>query len=248
MFNLEIKKDDRQWLHANYPTLRTDKDSNECPKIAGLLKIDMVYQEGKPYVIKPEQEHIATGRRIQDEYEIDIIFKSSEHSDLPQVYEKGNRIASVAADRKLRLENLHVNPDGSACLCLNIQENDYLPNGFNLKDFFHILVIPFFYAQSYFEKYKIWPWGQYAHGTLGFFEWYLKLHDVTKEKVNEFIGYLSNRYDWQSLQTYLAPNKKVKGHHACLCNSSEKFRNCHRDVLHGIWKFKQDLIFHQIQL
>jgi len=133
MFNLEIKKDDRQWLHANYPTLRTDKDSNECPKIAGLLKIDMVYQEGKPYVIKPEQEHIATGRRIQDEYEIDIIFKSSEHSDLPQVYEKGNRIASVAADRKLRLENLHVNPDGSACLCLNIQENDYLPNGFNLK-------------------------------------------------------------------------------------------------------------------
>lgn len=194
------------------------------------------------YVIKPTTEHLTNGERIQDKYQIEIIFKTSEHSNLPQVYEKSNRIKSVATAKKLNLADLHINPDGAACLCLNIKERNYLPNGFNLPDFFHKLVIPFFYGQSYFEKYGGWPWEEYSHGVCGLLEeWCLQQNNTTKDGVERYLGCLKKRHEWQLLQKLLVPGKKVKGHYPCVCGSSKKFRNCHKKALLGLWKLKKDI-------
>lgn len=245
MFDLSIKENEKKWLRANYPTLKINKDRSGYTKVTGLLKFDMVlYPDDGSYVIKPNPKHLTQGQRIQDEYQIEIIFKNSEHSDLPQVYEKGGRIASVAANQRRKLEDLHINQglNGVACLCANIEEANWLPNGFNLQDFFNNLVIPFFYGQHYFEKNGVWPWKEFSHGLVGLLESYLKQENITKEKIEEFLSRLRKRQDWQSFQICLSSQKKIKGHHICLCGRPEKFRNCHNDALHGLWKLKEDII------
>lgn len=242
MFELVISEDDERWLNANYPELKIVKDKDDYPTIRGLIKFDMIfYQEDKPYVINPGPEHIASGQRIQDEYQIEIVLKSSKHSNLPQVYERGERLKSIVADKQLKLTDLHINPEEAACLCLNIEAENYLPNGFTLQEFFNFLVIPFFYAQSYFEKNNSWPWGQYSHGSVGIFEWCSNQSNVPVDIIRELLDDLKRLPDWEKVQPYLDPKKKVKGHYDCLCESKRKFRNCHEDALHGIWKLKQDM-------
>lgn len=249
MFNLELKGDDRQWLHTNYPTLKIEKNDERFPRITGVLRFDMVfYQEGKPYVIKPNLQSLAGGYRIQDEYLIEIVLTTSKHSYLPQVYEKGSRINQVIERKKLKPEDFHINPNGAACLCLNIQEKDFLPNGFNLEDFFQYLVIPFFYAQSYFEKNESWPWGQYGHGICGLLEWYLKQTNITKSEIEVFLKYVDAQSDGKLLKNLLPEKKEIKGHHDCVCGSTLRFRNCHKDALLGVWKLKQEIKKLDIQL
>lgn len=248
MFELVISEGDERWLNANYPELKIVTDKDNYPAIEGLLKFDMVfYHEDESSVINPEPEHLASGQRIQDEFHIEIILKNSSHSNLPQVYERGERLNSVAVDRQLKLTDLHINPEGAACLCLNIEEENYLPNGFTLQEFFNSLVVPFFYAQSYFEKNNSWPWGQYSHGSVGIFEWCFKQPDMTADIIREPLDRLKRLADWDKVQTYLDPKKKVKGHYDCLCGSKRKFRNCHEDALAGIWKLKQDMVTYSMQ-
>lgn len=243
MFELVISEDDERWLNANYPELKIGKDNVDYPPaIKGLIKFDMVfYHEDEPYVINPGPEHFASGYRIQDEYQIEIVLKSSEHSNLPQVFERGGRLESVVVDRDLKLTDLHINPEGVACLCLSIEEENYLPNGFTLQEFFNSLVIPFFYAQSYFEKNNSWPWGQYGHGSIGIFEWCSNQSNITEDKVRELLDRLKRLTDWKKVQPYLDVKKKVKGHYDCLCGSKRKFRNCHEEALYGMRKMKQNM-------
>lgn len=241
---LTLEKSDTDWLLANYPELQIKKGGDKIHVIEGVLCFDMVfYDRSGTYVIKPETEHLKEGHRIQDKYKIEIIIKPSEHSNLPQVYERGNRIDAVAKSRNLKMEDLHINTGGIACLCLNIQEEDYLPNGFNVADFLNNLVIPFFYAQSFFEKTGTWKWGQRGHGSIAFFEWYLKQEVTSKEKVEKLIVHLKKRGDWVKLQSRLLLSTEIKGHHECLCGNKEnlRFRNCHKDALHGLWKLKKDI-------
>lgn len=248
MFNLVLHQVDEKWLHANYPGLRVEND-NGVFRIIGTLKFDMVfYREGEPYVIKPEEKHLTHGYRIQDEYQLEIVLNTSKHSQLPQVYERGGRIHLLAEQKKLKLEDLHINPTDAACLCLNVQEKDYLPNGFNLKDFFEYLVIPFFYAQSYFEKNESWPWGQYGHGICGLLEWFLKQTNITKSEIEVFLKYVDAQSDGKLLKNLLPEKKEIKGHHDCVCGSTLRFRNCHKDALLGVWKLKQEIKKLDIQL
>lgn len=222
--------------------MKIGRDKDGYVKIKGALVFDMVLaDDGQSYVIKPGPEHILGGQRVQDKYQIEVIFKTSEHSNLPQVYEKDDRIKSVSSAKNRRLEDLHINPNGAACLCLNVAEREYLPNGFNLPDFFHNLVIPFFYGQSYFEKNEVWPGDQYSHGVVGLLEGFLEKKDVLKEDVESFIGYLKSRQEWQFIQRVLISKKRVKGHYPCICGSSKKFRSCHKNALHGLWKLRQTI-------
>ena len=117
-----------------------------------------------------------------------------------------------------------------------------LPNGFNLRDFFYNLLIPFFYQQSYFEANNIWPWGEYAHGILGLFEWYSKIGAITKTDLQVFINRLSQYPQWESIKIKLTQKEGIKGHHNCICGSSKRLRDCHPNVWRGLWKLNQDII------
>lgn len=242
MLDLTLNDNDKEWLQAHYPSLKVHVKDKKLFEIIGSLRFSMAFSgEGKPYVIDPPPNN-NEGVKIEDEYKVRIELRGSEFSNLPQVYESDDRLEKIVRDRNLKLEDLHINPSGAACLCIQQEETDNLPSGFNLKDFFNNLVIPFFYAQSYFEKNNTWPWGQYSHGVWGLVEWYLKQKNPTKQATEDFLDRLK-RYsrEWQLLVKWLAPKYRVKGHHQCACGSSEKFRNCHKDVLHGVWKLKETI-------
>ena len=237
-----VTEKDRQWVQNRFP----DLDFQEGPPLAlhGNLEFDMLYDlTKKQYVINLDKETQYRGERIRDSYDIEIQFKTSEFSSLPQVYERGGRIDKAATDRKVDRIELHINPNGAACLCLKFQEHQYLPNGFNLPDYFHNLVIPFFYAQSYFEKYDKWPWGEYSHGDLGYLEGYGENSESPPVKiVLEFIALCKRCERWSLYQKLLQKKGRLKPHHyLCFCDSGRKIRKCHPKVFKGLMKLKSDL-------
>jgi hypothetical protein len=242
MFDLTPKDEDEKWLHKHYPTLKIQKRNDGVSEIVGPFTFSMAFQsEGKPYVINPAPDY-TDGTKIEDGYQIRIELHGSEFSDLPQVYETGLRLKKVAENRNLRQEDLHINPSGAACLCIRPEESSNLPDGFSLENFFNILLVPFFYAQSYFEKNNSWPWGQYSHGVWGFIEWYLRQEKPISTKTDDLLQRLQ-RYgnEWTKIKTVLAPKYRIKGHHNCICGKMEKMRNCHPEVLRGFWRLKQDM-------
>jgi len=220
--------------------------------LAGTLKFDALYDPGKDQcVINPGERAGFHGERIQDSYEIKIRFETSEYSDLPQVYETAGRIDRIAQERKKKRTDLHIQPSGAACLCLKMQENEYLPNGFNLPDYFCKLVIPFFYGQSYFEKHGKWPWGEYSHGELGYLEGYGEIgEDVTIESVLDCIELLKKcGRKWAFYESQL---RKVGGlnvhRYLCFCGSGKKIRKCHLRAFRGLSKLKEDIKRFSIQI
>jgi len=242
MFDLTLKDEDEKWLHKHYSTLKIQKRNDGVSEIVGPFTFSMVFQsEGKPYVINPAPDY-TDGTKIEDGYQIRIELHGSEFSDLPQVYETGLRLKKVAENRNLRQEDLHINPSGAACLCIRPEESSNLPDGFSLENFFNILLVPFFYAQSYFEKNNSWPWGQYSHGVWGFIEWYLGQEKPTAGTLEDLLERLQ-KYgnEWAKIKPALAPKHRIKGHHDCICGKIEKMRNCHPEVLRGLWKLKQDM-------
>ena len=63
-----------------------------------------------------------------------------------------------------------------------------------------------------------WPFGQWAHGAKGIFQFYRELLKTSDLRV--ITTYLD----------YLAA-KKVKGHRACPCRNGKKLRDCHFDQI-----------------
>lgn len=240
MFDLSINEDDQSWLQANYPGLKIYRNNVGVVEIVGTLSFSMIFLKEGGYVINPAPD-FAGGLKIEDEYQIRVELKKSSVSDLPQVYETGSRINDVAERRKLKLEDLHVNPNGAACLCIKPEEIQNLSEGFNLKDFFNNLVIPFFYAQSYFETMSGWPWGEYGHGITGLIEWYRDQRHFSTSDANVFLSGMKKYKDWPSYEARLRLRRGIKGHHDCVCGSNKRFRDCHKKVLEGLWKLKNDL-------
>lgn len=225
MFNLDIQQKDKDWLKNNYPALLVKSDN----EISGSLVFKAVFE------INGETVEIA------DKYEVRIVLDKSIYSDLPQVFETSSRIKKVAKQRKVSMADLHVNPTGTSCLCFKLKEPEYLPNGFNLEDFFNNLVIPFFYGQSYFEQHGVWPWEQYAHGVTAFFEWYIEQKGMTRGELMVFINAVKESYSGIELNRVFDRKNVVKGHHLCICGSLRKYRKCHNKALLGLWKLKKDI-------
>lgn len=249
MFNLTINNEDKQWLQDNYPTLKIQDGRDGIIEIVGVLSFNMAFLgQGKPYIINPPGDY-SEGIKIQDKYQIRIELKKSDFSDLPQVYEIGSRLNNIAQSRNLRTVDLHINPSGAVCLCIKPEEAGYLPSGFNLRDFFQNLVIPFFYAQSYFEKNNSWPWGQYSHGGIGLIEWYLRNQNQGPEVIKELFDRLKrDKNCWPMFQRLLRSKNAIKGHTECICGKKEKLRDCHPEIFKGIWKLKQDIKALKIQI
>jgi hypothetical protein len=72
----------------------------------------------------------------------------------------------------------------------------------------------FFLAQTMVEEGDPWPFGQWAHGTKGIFQFYRELLQTPDLRViTTYLDYLSA--------------KKLKGHWPCPCRGGQKLRDCH---------------------
>ncbi len=247
MFNLTLTSKDKKWLSREHPSLKISNVSG-IAKLSGKLKFDMVY-EGKEnrYIIFPEK-YVGTGVRIKDEYEIKVLFQKGNVSELPQVFETGLRIKNLAKKKKLPPSDLHINGDGSVCLCVASKEKEYFPEGFNIKIFINQLVIPFFYEQTFFRRYGSWPWGEYGHGILGIFESYNEKQKVNKPDIEEALRALRLVSEWDLIGVKFKGKDQIKGHMICFCGRDMKIRECHPTAFAGMWKFKNDLAKFKISL
>lgn len=243
-----ISDNEKDWLQANYPEMVFVYEADDLT-IVGRLSFDMVFQGlGKPYIINPDSGSEYSGTRIQDTYQVKIALRSCEYSNLPQVYEIGSRIEMLRQALGLRLADFHINENGAACLCIKTEEEEKLPNGFNLQDFIYRLVIPFFFAQSYVEKYGTWPWGQYSHGDLGLLEWFANQDQMTEEGIGRFLEMLQKNPRWNNVRTEIWKRGGIKGHHRCICGNKSPYRRCHPNVLRGLWKLRQDVVRFSLQI
>jgi hypothetical protein len=233
------------WLKEYYPGLRFIKRNSGI--IAGNLHFDMFYDEANAkYIINPDSDCHPPSMRIRDSYQIEITFQNSEQ-DLPIVKETGRRIETVAQANNLSMLDFHINNDGSACLCFIFDKYTYLPNGFNIRDFMHNLLVPFFYAQSFYERDHRWPWGEYEHGLFALFQWYAERKEaITIDGLNQCIDYIKRCKNIKGYKvptlilTLLKQKDNIKGHQPCVCGSNIKFRNCHPRIFNGLWKMKKD--------
>ena len=240
MFNLKFSSDDRKWLSKEHPSLKVEENI-ESTTVSGRLNFEMTYEPDSGKFLVFPKSHKGKGVLIKDQYKIRIVVPKTTTPDLPKVYAIGSRITKVAKQKSLPTYDLHFNFDDSACLYVAGKENEYFPNNFDFRIFINQLVIPYFYAQSYFQKFDEWPWGEYAHGILGMFEWYNEQKNPTESNIKQMLERLKMADDWKTISGMFKEGNWVKGHTSCLCRSGNKIRDCHNAALSGMWKFGEDL-------
>ena len=226
-----ISSDEISWLQANYPDLYFDA-GQRC--ISGELSFRMFYSEqlGDGYIVNPDESFEGQdGTLIEDVYEIDIRLNDSKA--LPEVREVGGRIVKSLLEWNIEdPSDLHIHPNGALCLCVETEIEKNLPNGFNLRDFFWNLLIPFFFYQSYFERFGREPWPGYGHGDIGVLESF-----QNRVKLDNHLSYTTIHSYLESLskQTRMRihENVEAKGHHRCLCGSKKIIRKCHKKAMYG---------------
>lgn len=223
------------FLLLNYPGL-SFTTANE---IVGELKFRAFYDKVKCLIlINPaliSNDHYL----IEDTYSINIKLPDDPEKFLPLVYETGNRI--VESGKKYNItdfRDLHIYKDGSSvCLCPQPQFIERILNGKSksLPLLIDELIIPFFYQQSYFERYGDWPIKNFSHGYPAIFEYYLrkKNNDENNNQLQLRLCIASlktlaqtepNKY----LVTLVESRKAIKSTSKCFCGSGRKYKKCHR--------------------
>jgi len=239
-FDLTVKEEDRRWISANHPALTFSFGQDGVLDLSGDLNFRMLYKADKSgSIINPAEEHLSLGLLIKDSYQIKIKFKKGRDSNLPEVSETGLRIETSSQKWNRDKEDLHAYTDNVCCLCMKMEERENLPIGFNLPDFFHNLLTPFFYAQSYFEENGSWPWGDYSHGVYGAFEWYFRKDKLSDEEKIEFIDFLKEKKVWVRTKELLSKGP-IKADSSCICGR-RKIKSCHPNVLLALWKMSRNM-------
>ncbi|MFH0812005.1 MAG: SEC-C metal-binding domain-containing protein [Pseudomonadota bacterium] len=218
--------EDKKWLNARFPNLRI-KDTIGGFSIAGNLEVKMFYSEplGK-YVVFPEEDMRSSEYYINDNYQVRVDYKDTFF--IPEVYETAGRIKAFAERKNIALPDLHVNYRGNLCLCPKPLEKVILNGPYTIERFFTLLVIPFFYAQSYYEKFNRWPWKDYSHGDPGILECYADHISKVQEKaafVESTINSLNSRN-----QSVVRSADQITRQSLCFCGSGKKFRSCHNEA------------------
>lgn len=204
---ITLLKKDFNWLEENHSGLKFDILKNQ---INGTIFFSRIFK----------------GISISDTYNISIGLNPKAESMLPTVKETGGRIRCTANEVRRKLVDMHVNEDGTLCLCIYEKESEYFPDGFDLVVFFDQLLEPYLFWVSHIEKYHQPPWDEYAHGRLGYLELFAG-GEIDLIRLNEIIPK-------EEIENY----KKMKGHSPCPCNSGRKLRSCHTRIYNAVYLLK----------
>ncbi len=127
-------------------------------------------------------------------------------------------------DPKLPAGNLdrHIMKDGSACLGVYADIMTRWSLKPEIVSFLENFVAPFLVWQAYYDTHQKPPsWGERSHFTEGIIEYYTELLGMNKRRsVVEFMRLLARK-------------NHPKGHEICPCDSGNKLRNCHRQLLYN---------------
>lgn len=233
-----ITEAEKNEVRARFPGLDFQRDG-ETVVVTGVLDTSAVYDQGV----------------IEDSFSVRIELTARYPDEIPVVKEIGGRIKEFAKLKGISdTRDLHCYPgDNRICLCIGAEEKKRFAPDLGLRRFIEELVVPYFYAFSFFEKNGHWPWGDYSHGLLGYFEYYLDVRDISKkETVRDFLEILQQagkNGEWEVYRNYLKRKSGIKGHIECpSCKKLSKFRGCHPNALAGMRVFRQDANQFRVQI
>ncbi|OJF77341.1 MAG: hypothetical protein BKP49_02440 [Treponema sp. CETP13] len=161
---LRPSKIDLDWLNNNQPKLCF----NNKNIIEGIYKLNSSYK----------------GVALKGNYKIKIDLLVDNIDLIPTVYLYPENLHRILNKSDLKISDLHINSDFSLCLCIPELAKDYLPHGYNLKEFIINLVNPFFYWIRSYCLNKKKPWNDYSHGFQGYKEAFGVDVFETKKSVN----------------------------------------------------------------
>ena len=198
---------DIEWINTQYPELNIDIINH---KIEGNISFKIDYQ----------------GYRISDSYQIKIDLNQFDVHQLPKVFEISKKIENIAKKHNVSTDDLHINPDKSFCIFIEGREKDIFENEFTWQEFFLNGIEKFLFQMSYYQQEGHLPWGEYAHGRLGYIELYAE-NEINLDK-------LLNAFDKKEIISLMLKNRQSN----CLCGSKQKMRKCHPMIYKGISKIK----------
>ena len=193
------------WQRDDPPLYEKEKAEVEAyfPELRFVVENDLVFVRGSFAVMFEGQ--------VLDRYSVELQLPRNHPTGLPAVRETGGRIP--------RRDDRHINTaDGTACVLIPDERWRLWPVGAPLLKFLTGPLHSFFLAQSMAEEGEPWPFGQWAHGAKGMFQYYRELLKTP---------------DLGVITTYLEyiTAKKVKGHWPCPCKSGKRLRDCHISIV-----------------
>lgn len=185
--------------------------------VEGILEMDAVY-DGEP---------------LKDSFQVRITAMNPNSFRVPALYEIGKRTEAIAEKLGLTdLRTLHRNKDGTACVCVKQIEKRMYPPGSSLFIFVEELAVPYLYGLVHYEHNRVWPWGDYSHGSMGLLEFYAE--DTTPqiaEDIMEIFSTIRKELNWKEYHKQL---RKPSAERSCLCGSGRPFRVCHKKAWGGL--------------
>lgn len=175
-------------IKSQYPGLKIDRPNNKIAGSIGLFDID-------------------TGE-MYDSYHVEIKFPETFPHCFPKVWEVGNKIPKEP--------NRHVNEDGSLCLGVIQEEILITRYGISLVNFLERVLKPHLSRETYFEKKRKYPHGEYSHGIDGVLEFFFDKFD-TSDPVRIV----------QILDRIISGDLPDRNERQCICGSENKFKKCH---------------------
>jgi hypothetical protein len=173
----------------------------------------------KKFIIAGEIDIFDATEIYWDSFKIELIVPFEYPYAFPKMFETSKKIP--------RIEDRHINQDGSCCVTVLHRELLYSRRGINLLTYVIKFAIPYFANQLFFEKEGRWAAGEYQHGNDGILQFYLE--DSGVKSFDELIDILF-RFDLY---------KKCGRNEACICGSYTKFKNCHYDIVKFISFFPE---------
>lgn len=206
----KLTKEDIEWIETRYPKFKITADKKY---IEGELSFTRGYK----------------GYEISDSYDVKVSLNINNRTMLPKVYETSDKIQKIAKIYNKRLSDLHINPDNSFCLGIPEREAEIFENAFTVKEFFIKSVEQFLFQMSFYAQKGYFPWGEYAHGYLGYLETYAEGKIDIQQLLSELEKY--------EILAFMNTNRQSK----CLCGSGQKLRICHPLIFQGINKIKYEI-------
>lgn len=213
-----INKDEIKWLTENFPRLGINEKEDV---IEGVVRFSSVYDKAtNSFTAFTDSNVVYPGVTLGGEYRIKIS-KSNKERRAPRLY--------VYTDESKWIPKRHFfgAEDARACFAGPVEEDDLFTKGYSFLEYFERFVMPFLYAQSYFDEYGQWPWPAYDHNAAGILQSF-KNGGGTKSQVLACLNGLKASKQWNAVEPILQGRFDGK---KCLCGSGHMMNRCHPGLI-----------------
>jgi len=170
---INLTNENIDFLNQKYPSLSFNQEKNT---INGVLFIDLTYD--------------ILNIKITDNYQIEIDLNKTCEQGIPVVREVNGKIIAIANDKKLSVEDLHLNKiNGEMCIIIPPKIKERYPNGFDLAEFLKHIEEHFYWI-SYYAKYNKKAWPDCGHGEIGYLQLFIENKEKYSEDVKKYFGNL----------------------------------------------------------